>query len=67
MQKAAMLHLVNMPGSEEVAAVAWRAMQAGRGVVVPGLLNWLLSHGVRFAPRRLVTWLSALVAGPIRR
>lgn len=66
MQKAAMLHLVKMPGSEVVARAAWSAMRAGRGVVVPGLLNWLLSRGVRFAPRRMVSWMSAMVAGPSR-
>jgi short-subunit dehydrogenase len=64
MQKAAMLHLVKMPGAEEVARAAWQAMRAGRGVVVPGLLNWLLSCSVRFSPRRLVTWGAALVTGP---
>ncbi|MBW6494269.1 MAG: SDR family oxidoreductase [Burkholderiaceae bacterium] len=64
MQKAAMLNMVKMPSSEEVARAAWQAMRAGQGVVVPGLLNWLLSRSVRFAPRRLVTWGSALVTGP---
>ncbi len=64
MQKAAMLHLVKMPSSEVVAGAAWQAMRAGRGVVVPGALNWLLTFGVRFAPRRLVTWAAALVTGP---
>ncbi len=64
MQKAAMLHLVKMPSSEVVARAAWQAMRAGRGVVVPGALNWLLSRSVRFSPRRLVTWASALVTGP---
>lgn len=64
MQKATMLHLVKMPGAEEVAHAAWRAMRANRGVVVPGVLNWLLSCSVRFGPRRLVTWGAALVTGP---
>jgi short-subunit dehydrogenase len=43
-----------MPTAAEVAAYGYRAMRRGKTVAVPGLLNRLRAHAVRFAPRRLV-------------
>ncbi|MCA9685517.1 MAG: SDR family oxidoreductase [Myxococcales bacterium] len=40
--------------SESVARHAYRAMQRGRRVAVPGLLNKISSTGARLAPRALV-------------
>jgi len=38
-----------------VAEDGYRAMVAGRPVVISGLRNWLVAQSVRFAPRRMVT------------
>ncbi len=38
-----------------VAEDGYRAMMAGRPVVISGFKNWLLAQSVRFSPRRLVT------------
>lgn len=39
----------------EVAEVGVRGAMAGRRVIIPGWLNWLVAQSVRFAPRRMVT------------
>ena len=39
----------------KVARAGYRAMKAGRRVVIPGLRNKLLAQSVRVSPRRLVT------------
>ena len=38
-----------------VAEDGYRAMMAGKPVVISGFKNWLLAQSVRFSPRRLVT------------
>lgn len=38
-----------------VAEDGYRAMMAGKPVVISGLKNWMLAQSVRFSPRRLVT------------
>jgi uncharacterized protein len=38
-----------------VAEDGYRAMLAGKPVVISGFKNWLLAQSVRFSPRRLVT------------
>jgi hypothetical protein len=45
-------------GSMDAAVVAedgYRALMAGKPVVISGVKNWLLAQSVRFSPRRLVT------------
>jgi short-subunit dehydrogenase len=45
-------------GSMDAATVAedgYRALMAGKPVVISGFKNWLLAESLRFAPRRLVT------------
>jgi short-subunit dehydrogenase len=45
-------------GSMDAATVAedgYRALMAGKPVVISGFKNWLLAQSLRFAPRRLVT------------
>ena len=61
MHAAALIKGKRLPTSEEVADVGYRAMLAGRRVVVPGVMNWLLAQSVRFAPRRAVTLLAAVM------
>jgi len=38
-----------------VAEDGYRAMIAGKPVVISGFGNWLVAQSVRFSPRRLVT------------
>jgi hypothetical protein len=38
-----------------VAEDGYRAMIAGKPVVISGFRNWLVAQSVRFSPRRLVT------------
>jgi uncharacterized protein len=38
-----------------VAEDGYRALMAGRPVVISGIKNWLVAQSVRFSPRRLVT------------
>jgi hypothetical protein len=38
-----------------VAEDGYRALLAGKPVVISGFKNWLLAESIRFSPRRLVT------------
>lgn len=38
-----------------VAEAGYRALMAGKPIVISGFKNWLLAQSVRFSPRRLVT------------
>lgn len=53
-----------LPNAAEVARVGYRAMLAGRAIVVPGLSNRLMAESVRFAPRSLVRRAVRLVQAP---
>ena len=64
MNQSGLVRNFKLPTSDEVALAGYRALQRGRGVYVAGLLNRLVVFGVRFVPRRLVTWISALVSAP---
>ncbi len=44
--------------ADYVAAQGWRAFEAGKRVVVPGLLNRIMTWFVPFTPRRLVLWVA---------
>lgn len=46
---------------DKVAEIGWRAMMAGRRVVIPGMLNKLVAFSNRLVPRRMVTWLGAIL------
>lgn len=41
-----------------VAEDGYRALIEGKPVVISGFKNWLVAQSVRFAPRRLVTWIA---------
>ena len=41
--------------ARSVAEGGYRALMAGKPVVISGFKNWLLAQSVRFSPRRLVT------------
>jgi short-subunit dehydrogenase len=40
--------------ADEVAAAAYRGLQRGRAIVIPGAVNWLLIAAQRLGPRALV-------------
>jgi uncharacterized protein len=44
--------------SEVVARAGYKGMMAGKGMVVPGVINKTLAISVRFSPRKLVTAIS---------
>ena len=44
--------------SEDVARAAYKGMMAGKGLVIPGIINKTLAMSVRFSPRKLVTAIS---------
>lgn len=47
--------------ADRVARQAYRAMLAGRPLIIHGLLNWLLVQSVRFSPRSVVRAVAALL------
>jgi uncharacterized protein len=47
-----------LPSSKEVAEYGYSAMMKGKRVAVHGTLNYLMTLGPRFAPRRLVVWIA---------
>jgi short-subunit dehydrogenase len=44
--------------SRDVAITGYKRMMAGKGLVIPGLLNKTVAMSVRFSPRKLVTAIS---------
>ena len=53
--------LRHMMSAQEVAARAYRGLAAGRKVVITGNVNRLLAHAGRYAPRRLVLPIAAML------
>ena len=47
----------------DVASQGWAGFKAKRRVVIPGIFNQLLAHGVRIAPRRISLPFVKLVMG----
>jgi hypothetical protein len=51
--------LTKTPSARKIAEVGYKAMLAGKTVVVPGLLNKLMIHALlRLSPRGLTTRIS---------
>ncbi len=44
--------------SKDVARTGYKGMMAGKGMVVPGVLNKTIAMSVRFSPRKMVTAIS---------
>lgn len=44
--------------SRDVAIAGYKGMMAGKGLVIPGVINKTLAMSVRFSPRKLVTAIS---------
>lgn len=44
--------------SEDVARAGYKGMMAGKGLVIPGVLNKTIAMSVRFSPRKMVTAIS---------
>jgi short-subunit dehydrogenase len=49
-----------------VARDGYRALMAGKMIVISGFRNWLLAESVRFSPRRLVTVVSRKVLDRVK-
>jgi short-subunit dehydrogenase len=56
------LKLLSMMQARPVAEAAYRGMMAGRGLVIPGLVNQLLAFSTRLGPRSWITRFSGLLA-----
>lgn len=54
MEKSRLFKMGKMT-SEEVARAGYRAMMAGKTLIITGLGNKLMAESVRFAPRKMVT------------
>jgi len=48
----------------EVAAHAYAAMKAGKAVSIHGLMNWFAAWSVRFSPRAVVPYITAVLNRP---
>jgi uncharacterized protein len=53
-----------LPTAEEVGALGYHAMMAGKRVYIPGTMNWLMAQSVRFTPRRIVTAMVKAMSAP---
>jgi short-subunit dehydrogenase len=65
MQDSALFKNKNLPTADEIATSGYRAMQRGKKVHIPGIINWLMALSVRFTPRSLVTKISMALTKPI--
>ena len=57
MQKSRLFKLGAMTAME-VAKAGYEGMMAGKGLVIPGIMNKTLAFSVRFSPRKMVTAIS---------
>ncbi|MDN5924937.1 MAG: SDR family oxidoreductase [Xanthomonadales bacterium] len=64
MQKSGLVKGKAMPSAEAVGMAGYRAMLAGKRVVIPGMLNKLLAFCIRFMPRSWVTALVKAISAP---
>ena len=55
MNASALVKGRTLPTADTVAQAGFEAMLRGQRVVIPGVRNWLIAHGPRFAPRKMVT------------
>jgi uncharacterized protein len=56
--KRTLLFKLPMANAASVAKAGYRAMMAGRDLVIPGLSNKMLALSGRLMPRRMVLWIS---------
>lgn len=66
MENSKLVRGKNLPTAAAVAAYGYKKMQAGAGVSVHGLLNWLMVQSLRFTPRALVLRVVDLISGPAK-
>jgi short-subunit dehydrogenase len=55
MTTSRLFQLAKPMNSMDVANIGYRAMQRGRRIVIPGLMNKTMAQSVRFSPRFMVT------------
>lgn len=54
-----------LPSSEDVAALGYRAMQRGQRVYIPGVMNWVMAQSMRCTPRNLATKVVKILTKPV--
>jgi uncharacterized protein len=64
MNDSALVRGKKLPSALEVGEAGYRAMQNGKRVYIPGLMNWLLAQSVRYTPRRVITKLVSMMSAP---
>lgn len=64
MRQSRLVKNKTLPSAEVVGLAGYRAMMAGKRVVVPGLMNKLMAQSVRFTPRGWVTSLVKSMSAP---
>ncbi|MBI1807060.1 MAG: SDR family oxidoreductase [Ignavibacteria bacterium] len=55
MEKTNLFRSANVMEAATVAAIGYRGLMNGKGIVVPGIINKLVAFGVRLSPREIVT------------
>jgi uncharacterized protein len=65
MHDSALVKGKRLPTADDVARSAYRALQTGRRLHIPGRMNWLMVQSIRFTPRRMVTWLVSQMSKPV--
>jgi uncharacterized protein len=65
MHDSALVKGKRLPTADEVAVSAYRALNSGQRVHIPGIMNWLMAQSVRFTPRNMVTWLVKQMSKPV--
>lgn len=67
MENSKLVRGKKLPTADEVARFGYQKMLAGRGVVIHGLINWLLAQSVRITPRAIILRFVDLVSGPSKQ
>ncbi len=66
MHHAGLFHRRAVASSADVARYGYRAMQRGKTVAVPGLVNKLLVQATRIGPRSVVTDIAGQMSRPVK-
>ncbi len=64
MEGLRVLKFVPGPPVDEVAAIGWERFKHGDTIIIPGMINKIIVHTVRFMPRRLVASAFRLAVKP---
>jgi uncharacterized protein len=66
MEESGLFKRMPVMDAATVARIGYRALMTNKTVVIPGLSNKLLAESVRFAPRKMVRWVSMKLQERVR-